>query len=514
MYSLLKLTDNTKGIPLNVSSLSEIGNEMIQSDIVFGEFKNDYRSANNFIKTNIIALDIDNSKDPVLTIEAARIQFSRFKNIILPTRSHQIEKNGRVVDRFRVVLVLSDFIHTKDDFLTTWFWLKSQFSFIDESCKDPSRMWYKHQSIYAINEIGINCPIIRYQGLPEENQESFNILDQNERGDLSKNTYRSLFTGFDEGGRNSGVYLIARDFKQNGYSIEEAKSHIIQSLKRTETIDKRFSEYEAIMAIKSAYSKDAKYAPRVDEISNSSFSYISASDLLTTDDKPDDWLVPGLLLSGGVSILAGAPKTGKSTIARQLAIAIAGNGMFLNNEIKSGTVIHFSFDEKRRTSLAQYRKAGITSKMPIYMSFGITDSPNYLTDFENDIYKYAPKLVIIDTLFDMMKSEDTNNYAKIKRDIGKFNLIAEKTGAHIMFLHHTTKPSMNFGKYTGSNILGSTAIYGAVDTAIIFEKSKDKKRKLLVTGRAIDSKWEDNQLIFDYKTNTYYIDKEYDPNEF
>ncbi len=60
-----------------------------------------HRKLDNFIRgQNMIAFDIDEG----MTVEEAKGIFEFYTYIIYTTRSHQIEKNGLVMDRFRIVL--------------------------------------------------------------------------------------------------------------------------------------------------------------------------------------------------------------------------------------------------------------------------------------------------------------------------------------------------------------------------------------------------------------------------
>jgi DNA primase len=53
-------------------------------------------------------------------------------------------------------------------------------------------------------------------------------------------------------------------------------------------------------------------------------SLLTAAEILQAVDSPEpDWTVEGLIPAGGVALLVGRPKTGKSTIARALAVAVA-----------------------------------------------------------------------------------------------------------------------------------------------------------------------------------------------
>jgi RecA-family ATPase len=99
--------------------------------------------------------------------------------------------------------------------------------------------------------------------------------------------------------------------------------------------------------------------------------------------------------------------------------------------------------------------------------------------------EFKSSLVVVDTLFDMVDTLDVNSYAPIKKQLSFFNNLAEKSGSHIMFIHHQNKPNLNYGRGSGHTVLGSTAIFGSVDCLLIFEQAEQGLRKLAAQGRAI-----------------------------
>jgi hypothetical protein len=509
IFSVSQSPDNTSGfIEVGVKTLAELGEVALKNTISTSTFKHGYRNKENFIKADFIGLDIDNDGKkgtPVLSLLDAKKIFQPFKHIILTSKSHGTEKNGIVGDRFRVILVLDYPITQAKDFYSTWFWLKEQFPAIDNQCKDPSRFWYAHKDVVSVNETGATILPVRYSE-PEKPVKDGKSVLPGERGELSKHTLNFLEFGVEAGNRNGTVYKVARDFQQSLYEFEEAESRILSALDRNGVITSDFSEDEAKLAIGSAYSKDAKHAPRISEGKRRAFSYVELGILLETPDKEEDWLVKGLLLRGGLSIIVGAPKIGKTTLIRQLEKSILRGEPFLERKTFKGSIMHFSFDEKAKTSKRHYQALGLTKNDKMILHFGALDIPNYIKDLEDDILKYKPSLVVVDTLFDMVEVDDVNNYGPIKKALSVFSSLAERTDAHVLFVHHTNKPNPNFGRGSGHSILGSTAIFGSVDCCMIFEQKLQSPtiRLLSVKGRAVDDIGTLN-LDFDKQKQTYFI---------
>ena len=75
-------------------------------------------------------------------------------------------------------------------------------------------------------------------------------------------------------------------------------------------------------------------------------SLTSMSELLSRETDATTWLVSGLLPAGGLSLILGKPKAGKSTLARGLCMAVADSSTWLDRECASGPVVHVALEEK------------------------------------------------------------------------------------------------------------------------------------------------------------------------
>src|SRR5207244_1260514 len=86
------------------------------------------------------------------------------------------------------------------------------------------------------------------------------------------------------------------------------------------------------------------------------------SDFLAEPEEATQWIVEGLLPSAGISIVAAKPKVGKSTLARNLALAVARGDGFLNRPTHSGPVIYLALEEKAAEVLNHFRRMGAANE--------------------------------------------------------------------------------------------------------------------------------------------------------
>lgn len=73
--------------------------EAVKKDHVCGEFKGNYRSIDNFIRSDVIVMDIDNdhSEDPTEWITPEKLEelFPNVEYLLAPSRHHLLEKEGK-----------------------------------------------------------------------------------------------------------------------------------------------------------------------------------------------------------------------------------------------------------------------------------------------------------------------------------------------------------------------------------------------------------------------------------
>jgi hypothetical protein len=81
--------------------------------------------------------------------------------------------------------------------------------------------------------------------------------------------------------------------------------------------------------------------------------------------------------------------------------------------------------------------------------------------------------VVIDTMIRWVPVNDANDYAEMSKVTEAIATMARLSGAHIMMLHHAGKADRDMG----DSVLGSTAIFGSVDTMLAM-RNRDGRRTL------------------------------------
>lgn len=228
---------------------------------------------------------------------------------------------------------------------------------------------------------------------------------------------------------------------------------------------------------------------------------LSLGDLLKMPDEKTQYVVENLLPSGGTSIVAAKPKCGKTTLLRQLSLSVARGEMFLNRGTSKGSVVYLSVEEKREEIKNHFKDLGATGDEEIYI-FAERAPKDTIAQLKPIVEEIKPSLIILDTLFKIVRVRDANDYATISAALEPIQDLARTSGAHILCVHHAGKAD----REDADGILGSTAIFGAFDTAIIM--SRQKNNRTIKSIQRYGTDLEESVLHFDKITRSSRIGEE------
>lgn len=201
---------------------------------------------------------------------------------------------------------------------------------------------------------------------------------------------------------------------------------------------------------------------------NTALNLTLLKDLLAEPEETTNYLVEALLPAGGLSLLAAKPKTGKSTLARQLALAVARGDEFLGKKTETGLVIYLAFEERRADVRNHFLKMGATGEENLKIFAGMAPADG-LTQLRRTAESEKPSLIIVDTLARLARIKDMNDYSQTTLGLEPFLALAREVGTHVLLLHHAKK-----GDGRGiDSILGSTGLSGSVDTIINLHRTEE-----------------------------------------
>ena len=198
------------------------------------------------------------------------------------------------------------------------------------------------------------------------------------------------------------------------------------------------------------------------------FSLTPLAELMREPEETVLWLLDKLLPAGGLSLLAAKPKTGKSTLARCLALAVARGEEFFGRPTVAGPVVYLALEEKRAEVRKHFADLGARGDEPIHIHCAAAPVEAILSLVEV-VKQIKPVLVIIDPVLRMVRVRDANDYAQVSAALEPLMSIARQYSTHVLLVYHLGK-----GERADATdaILGSTAFFAAVDTALVMKRSE------------------------------------------
>lgn len=214
------------------------------------------------------------------------------------------------------------------------------------------------------------------------------------------------------------------------------------------------------------------------------------------------WLIDGLLPEVGTSLISAGPKTGKGTLARQMAIAVAEGTKFLDRETRKGTVLYCSRQEKLGELIRLFKKANRGKVPEVYISpvealqLGAKTPLDAIRQLVMETLKQNKgnpiRLVCLDMLTSWFKMSDSNQYSETFDVLEPLQSLAVELDTHICVIHHANK-SATPDLLDVRSVMGSGAIAGSVDQVILLSNDPSTERRVITTvqrtGEGLPKHW-------------------------
>ena len=259
-------------------------------------------------------------------------------------------------------------------------------------------------------------------------------------------------------------------------------------------------ELKKLVLLAPAYKRgeqNEKHQNRNGHGTQTGFRLITLGQLRAEPAEVQNWLVDGLLVRGGTSLMVSKPKVGKTTTTRGLALAVARGNPFLGRAATQGLVVLLALQERRAKVRQHFEQMGAGEEVDTRILIHCGAAPADAVDaLHKAIEEHHPDLVIVDMLGGLVRARDFNDYAQVSQALEPIIELARQTGTHICLTHHLGKGERSDD---GDGVLGSTAILGAVDTAILLKRRSDGTRTIRTIQRDGDD-LEETVLSYDKAT--------------
>ncbi len=198
-------------------------------------------------------------------------------------------------------------------------------------------------------------------------------------------------------------------------------------------------------------------------------------------------------------MIAGKPKSGKSTLVRQLASCVAKGTDFLGRSTIKGEVLYFASEEIGAHLSEHFQLLDINEGIHVVLR---RPGVGFVSRLAATL-KQMPevKLVIIDPLVNFLPNVDMDNYGQIAPALADLVEVAEKRGVVLLAIHHLKKRAT---EEAGDAILGSSAIIAAMCTSIFLTGEMGDTRKIR-TSQRYGSRLDYTELEFDESSKAFSI---------
>lgn len=190
-----------------------------------------------------------------------------------------------------------------------------------------------------------------------------------------------------------------------------------------------------------------------------------------------DWIWETVLPVGGLALLAGPPKEGKTTFAAHLAAAVSRGDTFLSRTTKKTGVLWLGLEERPQDVVRRF--AALDAGDVFYHPAPYRSRVENLAALAVWIKENSVGLVVVDTLTKFWNVNDENDAGGVDRALDAILTLARTTGATVLLLHHVRKTTAA----NGDDIRGSSAIFANMDAAIILRRDGTSRRSLQFRSR-------------------------------
>lgn len=194
-------------------------------------------------------------------------------------------------------------------------------------------------------------------------------------------------------------------------------------------------------------------------------------------DLDPQWLIGDLMPSTGLHVLYGAPGSGKSFLALDVALHVAAGKAWGGRPVRKGGVVYVASEGGqgfRKRVVAARATLGDAEDVRFAL---VTTAPNLGRDgdtaelieqirAQTGALGWEPQLIVIDTLSRSVEDMNESSSQDVMRFVSNAELISKAFGCVVMPVHHT-------GKDESKGMRGSSALHGSADAEWLVSRPED-----------------------------------------
>lgn len=262
--------------------------------------------------------------------------------------------------------------------------------------------------------------------------------------------------------RSAYVYAIAKALYEQGAKSSEVK-FVVMSTEQDkwdrDEIDK------VLLRIKSKSKRRKKLSSSVN-ISEDEVHIININDV-KEGEHGEEWLIEGLWEYDSVGLIVAPPKSYKSTLITNMAVAVASGKPFDGRKVVQGGVLILQGENSLVAEKSRMMNIAGTTDLPIYYVQSNINLDNIevlkRTIIENNI-----KMLVVDPLYLLFGSGNMNQQVDVTPKLRNLTELRKETACSIILVHHTRKTDGSTDLST-SDINGSGFFEGWYESLIMLQ---------------------------------------------
>lgn len=232
---------------------------------------------------------------------------------------------------------------------------------------------------------------------------------------------------------------------------------------------------------------------------------ISAAALMAKDFAPIRNVIAGYVIEG-LTLLAGAPKIGKSWMALGWGVSVAsGTPAFGTIAVEQGDVLYLALEDNERRLKKRLRKMGVVAPDRLTLVTQWPDLDNgcvaEMEAWANDVAR--PIMIIVDVLNKVRpaSSRSESQYEADYRTLSGLHAFASARNIAVVVVHHTRKMD---AEDPFDTVSGSRGLTGAADTVLVLRRDGGNRNPMLY-GRGRDIEEIENAMVFNPMIATWRV---------
>lgn len=262
--------------------------------------------------------------------------------------------------------------------------------------------------------------------------------------------------------RSAYVYAIAKALYEQGAKSSEVKFVVMstdQDKWDRDEIDK------VLLRIKSKTKRRKKVSSSVN-ITEDEVHIIGINDV-QEGEHGEEWLIEGLWEYDSVGLIVAPPKSYKSTLITNMAVAVASGKPFDGRKVIQGGVLILQGENSLVAEKSRMMNIAGTTNLPIYYVQSSINLDN-IEVLKRTIIENSIKMLVIDPLYLLFGSGNMNHQVDVTPKLRNLTELRKETGCSIILVHHTRKTDGS-SELSTSDINGSGFFEGWYESLIMLQ---------------------------------------------